>query len=288
MLKVATIVAVAFAVAYADDDEPQLQPSFEEEKGCAGQNDSAIIALWAVPRSTSTAFEWMMRQRGDLDCLHEPFGEAWYQGEAPLWPRFKEGDKTTPGLTIDSVWGDIQARARRKPVFLKDFPHYINHMWTPEFLGRFTHVFLIRNPAKTISSLYNKWPSFDELEVGFPEQRALFDLLTALNGVAPLVMDSDDILENPEAMVKAFCDAVGIPFIPEALSWEPGADANVYSWWDGGSFHANLKQSTGIKRQLRSYVEVADAPHRVQQVLRRMKPHYEHLYQHRLKPGPRN
>ena len=38
-----------------------------------------IVALWAVPRSTSTAFEWMMRQRGDIDCLHEPFGEAWYQ-----------------------------------------------------------------------------------------------------------------------------------------------------------------------------------------------------------------
>ena len=40
-----------------------------------------IIALWAVPRSTSTAFEWMMRQRGDVACLHEPFGEAWYQGK---------------------------------------------------------------------------------------------------------------------------------------------------------------------------------------------------------------
>mgnify|MGYP004335039397 FL=1 len=26
-----------------------------------------IVALWAVPCSTSTAFEWMMRQRGDMD-----------------------------------------------------------------------------------------------------------------------------------------------------------------------------------------------------------------------------
>ena len=38
-----------------------------------------IVALWAIPRSTSTAFEWMMRQRGDMEALHEPFGEAWYQ-----------------------------------------------------------------------------------------------------------------------------------------------------------------------------------------------------------------
>ncbi|MEM9343698.1 MAG: sulfotransferase family protein [Pseudomonadota bacterium] len=244
-----------------------------------------IIVLWAVPRSTSTAFEWMMRQRGDLDCLHEPFGEAWYQGEDPLWPRFQDGDKTTPGLTLDSVWTDIQARARAGPVFLKDFPHYVNHLWTPDFLAQMTHAFLIRDPAKTISSLYAKWPDFDETEVGFPEQRALFDLLWALHGSPPPVIDSDDLLEAPEAMVSAFCGAVGIPFLPDALSWEPGGNPDAHSWWDGGSFHHNLANSTGLKAQPRRYVEVADAPIRVQRVHRRMKPHYTHLYAHRLTPG---
>ena len=241
-----------------------------------------IIALWAVPRSTSTAFEWMMRQRGDLDCLHEPFGEAWYQGEDPLWPRFQPGDKTTPGLTLDNVWTDIQARAEKAPVFLKDFPHYINHMWTPEFLAQFTHAFLIRDPAKTITSMYDKWPDFDEAEVGFPEQRALFDLLWALNGTPPPVIDSDDLLENPHDMTRAFCDAVGIPFRPDALTWEPGADAGQYSWWDGGSFHANLKASTGLRRQKRRYVDLDKTPMRVQRVHRRMMPHYLHLHAHRI------
>ena len=241
-----------------------------------------IVALWAVPRSTSTAFEWMMRQRGDMDCLHEPFGEAWYQGENPLWPRFKEGDKTTAGLTIDSVWQDIQARTERAPVFLKDFPHYINHMWTPVFLHQFTHAFLIRDPVKTITSIYDKWPDFDELEIGFPEQRALFDLLHAINGTPPPVIDSDDLLENPYQLVKGFCDAVEIPFIPEALEWESGADTSDYSWWDGGSFHSNLRSSTGLTPQPRRYIELSDAPERVQRVHRRMKPNYDHLYQHRL------
>jgi adenylylsulfate kinase len=240
-----------------------------------------IIALWAVPRSTSTAFEWMMRQRGDLDCLHEPFGEAWYQGEDPLWPRFTAGEKTTPGLSIESVWSDIQARAEKSPVFLKDFPHYINHMWTPEFLGNFTHAFLIRDPAKTIPSIYDKWPDFDELEVGFPEQRALFDLLWALNGKPPAVIDSDDLLEAPEEITRTFCEAVGIPFMREALTWEAGGDPSEHSWWDGGSFHANLAKSTGLKPQARKYVDLADAPERVRRVYRRMKPHYDHLYQHR-------
>ena len=241
-----------------------------------------IVALWAVPRSTSTAFEWMMRQRGDLDCLHEPFGEAWYQGEDPLWPRFQEGDKTTAGLTLESVWNDIKAKAEQGPVFIKDFPHYINHMWDAEFLSHFTHAFLIRDPAKTLTSLYARWPDFDELEVGFPEQRALYDLVMALNGSAPPVVDSDDLLENPHGMTAAFCEAVGIPFIESALTWEAGGDPSEHSWWDGGSFHANLAQSTGLTPQKRKYVDLENTPDRVKRVYRRMMPHYQHLYQNRL------
>lgn len=241
-----------------------------------------IVALWAVPRSTSTAFEFMMSQRGDLDCLHEPFGEAWYQGEDPLWFRYKPGEKTTPGLTHESVWTDIQCRAEKGPVFMKEFPHYVNHMWDEEFLSHFTHAFLIRDPALTITSVYDKWPDFEEGEVGFPEQRALFDLLTALNGTPPPVFDSDDILENPKGMVKAFCDAVEIPYIEEALSWEPNGDASHFSWWDGGSFHKNLSQSTGLMRQERKYVKLEDTPLRVKQVHRRMKPHYDRLHAHRI------
>ena len=241
-----------------------------------------IVALWAVPRSTSTAFEWMMHQRGDLDCMHEPFGEAWYQGEAPLWPRFTDGEKVTPGLSIESVWHDIKARAEVGPVFIKDFPHYINHMWDAEFLSHFTHAFLIRDPAKTITSIYNKWPDFDELEVGFPEQRALFDLLTAIHGAPPPVIDSDDLLEDPKAVTAAFCDAVGIPFIERALTWEAGGDMSAYSWWDGGSFHANLAKSTGLMPQTRNYFDLEQTPERVRHVHRRMLPHYQHLYQHRI------
>jgi hypothetical protein len=243
-----------------------------------------IIALWAVPRSTSTAFEWMMRQRGDLDCLHEPFGEAWYQGEDPLWPRFQPGDKTTPNLTIESVWEAIKAKAENGPVFIKDFPHYINHMWDEAFLSHFTHAFLIRDPAKTLTSLYARWPDFDELEVGNPEQRALFDLVSALNGKRPPVIDSDDLLEDPHGITAAFCEAVEIPFIPEALTWPAGGDPSEHSWWDGGSFHANLAQSTGLTPQPRKYIDLEDAPERVRRVYRRMMPHYQHLFDHRLRP----
>jgi hypothetical protein len=47
------------------------------------------------------------------------------------------------------------------------------------------------------ASIITRWPDFDELEVGNPEQRALFDLVSALNGKRPPVIDSDDLLEDP-------------------------------------------------------------------------------------------
>ncbi|MEM9330535.1 MAG: sulfotransferase family protein [Pseudomonadota bacterium] len=240
-----------------------------------------ILALWAVPRSTSTAFEWMMRQRGDLKCFHEPYGEAWYQGETPLWPRATQDSVRTPGLTIESVHQTLLQAASVGPVFIKDFPHYLDHMWDDEFLSNFNHSFLIRDPAKTITSMYNKWPDFHEKEVGFAEQRQLFDKLMQSTGTPPSVIDSDDLLEDPFRMVELWCGSVGIEFIPDALSWEPGPRDEV-SWWDGGSFHANLRDSDGLKPQKRKYVELDALPNRVLEVYQSALPHYEHLFAHRL------
>ena len=241
-----------------------------------------ILALWAVPRSTSTAFEWMMRQRGDMECFHEPFGEAWYQGEAPLWPRATAESKRTPGLTLESVLETLKAAAARGPVFSKDFPHYIDHMWDDDLLALFTHSFLIRDPAKTLTSMFDKWPDFHVKEVGFAEQRALFDRIAERDGRAPPVLDSDDLLEDPHRMVELWCRAVGIPFMPEALSWAPGARDEV-SWWDGGSFHAKLRNSDGLKPQPRRYIDLAEAPARVREVHEDVLPHYQHLHRHRLR-----
>ena len=243
-----------------------------------------ILALWAVPRSTSTAFEWMMRQRGDMECFHEPFGEAWYQGEKPLWPRATPASKRTPGLSLASALDTLKAAAVRGPVFSKDFPHYIAHLWDENLLALFNHSFLIRDPVKTITSMFAKWPDFHEKEVGFAEQRALFDRICERDGAPPPVIDSDDLLEDPLRIVDAWCQAVGIPFIPKALSWEPGARDEV-SWWDGGSFHANLRNSDGLKPQKRTYIDITQTPDRVKKVYETVLPHYEHLLRYRLSDG---
>lgn len=225
----------------------------------------------------------MMRVRGDHTCFHEPFGEVWYQGETPDWPRLTADSVRTPGLTYDSRWQTLVGAAAEGPVFIKEFAHYVTNLWTDEWLDHFTHAFLIREPAKTVTSMFKRWPDFVVEETGFVEQRHLFDRLTELHGARPPVIDSDDLLRNPSVMVSAWCDAVGIDFLPEALSWEPGPRDEV-SWWDSGAFHQNLRDSDGLKPQPKTSIDITEAPERVQTVVAQLQPHYEHLFQYRLRP----
>ena len=76
-----------------------------------------ILALWATPRSTSTAFEWAMANRGDMTCFHEPYNEAFYYGTDRRHDRYFIADPTLeakPGLSIASVHANLTALAARE------------------------------------------------------------------------------------------------------------------------------------------------------------------------------
>ena len=52
------------------------------------------------------------------------------------------------------------------------------------------------------------------------------------------------------------------------------------SWWGGVSFHANLRNSNGLKPQPRKrYIKIDEAPDRVREVYDRVMPHYEFMHQ---------
>ncbi len=142
-----------------------------------------------------------------------------------------------------------------------------------------------------LASLHRSWTrsgnedGFTRNEIGFDEQRQLFDLLCKLDRKPPVVIDSDDLLADPASMVEKYCKAIGIPFIAEALSWEPGS-RNEVLWYDGDDsiWHETLKNSDGLKAQPRITIEVDELPRRLQALYRDFLPHYQHLHRHRLRP----
>ncbi|MDH3386900.1 MAG: sulfotransferase family protein [Gammaproteobacteria bacterium] len=245
-----------------------------------------ILALWATPRSTSTAFEWAMGNRGDMTCFHEPYNEAFHYGEDRRNHRYFIADpalQATPGLTITSVYRKLTALARSERVFVKDFAYSILHMANDEFLHAHTHTFLIRDPRKMLTSMHSRWPDITLAEIGFEDLHTLFRRVVDREGGAPVVLDSDELLENPANGMQAYCAAVGIPFIAEALSWENGQDESRNPTWnsDEHGFHDSLKANKGLAKQQRNYPTLA-SPDMIR-LFEASKPHYDALFSQRLR-----
>jgi hypothetical protein len=84
--------------------------------------------------------------------------------------------------------------------------------------------------------------------------------------------------ENPVDIISAYCERVGIPFQPDALSWEPG-DVEEWKSWEG--WHEAAQRSTGIKRAERRDPELPDE---LQEAYEDCLPYYYTLAAHTIFP----
>ncbi|HET6212962.1 MAG TPA: hypothetical protein VFE14_08835, partial [Micromonosporaceae bacterium] len=120
--------------------------------------DRAVIALWAVPRSRSTAFERMMVERGDLDVVHEPFS---YLTES--------GQFTVDGVAATSLTGLFDLlliRAGTRRVFIKETTDYSYGplLADSRLYDQVANTFLIRRPDSVVASYHAMKPEMGKDE----------------------------------------------------------------------------------------------------------------------------
>lgn len=213
-----------------------------------------------------------MSQRGDFNVLVEPFEPAAYYSAQRVVKRY---DISKPEYNYDKIFGSIVQLSQQSPLFIKNHAYYITHLAKPVFLDSFLHSFIIRHPRDALPSRHDKWPDQTLQETGYLERAELFDAVVRHTGRTPAVVDADDLVENPQGIVKAYCQHIGIEFRPEALQWEP-IKREVGMW------HQQLAKTSGfvaIKND--SYVSVTDHP-RLRLLYEACLPPYERLYKHRL------
>jgi hypothetical protein len=144
-----------------------------------------------------------------------------------------------------------------------------------EILKQFHFTFLIRHPRHSIPSYYRcTVPPLDKVtgfydfmqsEAGFDELRRVFDFLVENKQVGPTragqhgelkdgevsitVIDADDLLDDPEGIVSAYCKEVGIKYDPQMLNWDAEEDhqraKDAFEKWNG--FHNDAINSTSLK-----------------------------------------
>lgn len=185
------------------------------------------IALWSTPRSSSTAFDRMMRERGDHRVFTEPFSLAYYDGPDRVSTRFGTPAQTAPSYA--EVWAEVLGAVEHAPVFVKEMPHHLGPHLQLGSLERFRNSFLIRDPAWAVPSMLRIWRDAADVELGYMAQREAFQLLRAA-GHTPVVVDAHDLRRDPARVVARWCDAMGIDFLPRALSWKPGLPDGWKRW----------------------------------------------------------
>lgn len=248
-----------------------------------------IIALWSHPRSMSTATERLMRERGDLDCLHEPFMYDYYvHRQRREMPHF-EAQEDHP-TRYEDIRDMLLARAEAGPVFFKDMSYYVmpHILEDRAFNDRLRSSFLIRNPLASVASYYRLDPDLTLEEVGLAAQWRHYEGLVE-QGKTPPVIRAEDVRGDPQGTMAALWQRLGLPYRAEAFDWQrdtPEDWAQVEGW------HADVSRSREIRplteAELREQAErfeaaAIEAPHLRDFVAHEM-PFYEKLSAHALTP----
>jgi hypothetical protein len=110
---------------------------------------------------------------------------------------------------------DVQAQLRlsegRSLQYEKHMTHHMPRGVDLSWAVEAKHVFLIRSPARIIASYRQKMPTVSEEDIGIVRQRELFDEVSDILGERPPVMDSADVLANPEHMLQKLCHTLRYP-----------------------------------------------------------------------------
>ncbi|MFC0105367.1 sulfotransferase-like domain-containing protein [Kibdelosporangium aridum] len=232
------------------------------------------IVLWAVPRSRSTAFLRIMIERGDLEVAHEPFSYLQVDGHYEF-----AGRRVSSTIELLDAMFEVNANERR--VFAKDTSDYkyTQLLEDGRLFSDVVSTFMIREPKGAISSHYAMNPKATVDEYGFEYLHAIFEAVRSATGEVPLVIDGDDLVANPEATVRAYCERVGLEFKPEAMHWNPGEQNK---WQRTTRWHAEVAESSGLEARKPKQRETPDTNEHLRRIAEHHQPFYDALARHRI------
>lgn len=232
-----------------------------------------VLALWSAPRARSTAFFRSMLERGDLIALHEPFCNLTCFGETD-----GAGEMFHSAASL-LAW--LRDQANDASVFLKDTTDHRHPevLADRRFLAEARHAFLIRHPDEIAASYHALHPDMSIDAIGLEALHELHAAVRDAGGHRPVVIDSDDLIAHPRATMAAYCAAVELPFVPEALTWEPGERVE---WRRFARWHVDVSASSGFASRDRRYIDNVDTSDVLARFAAHHLPFYEQLHTHRL------
>lgn len=239
----------------------------------------------------STAIERIMRERGDFECLHEPFLQYYYAKRGDRELAHFSSQCGHPSSYVETRDLILQ-KAETAAVFVKDMSYYV----MPElfdhgdFYRRIVHCFLIRNPLRAIASFYRLDPEFTSYEVGLEAQWQHYNRLLDAGIVPGPVLEAELLQADTAGMMRRFWRILGLDYRDQALCWDPEAAPEDWQYVQG--WHRDVSSSRGIRppaadeerRAAEAFEQLCREAPQLGEFLDHHLPFYRQLQQVSLKP----
>lgn len=245
------------------------------------------VVMWSPPRSLSTALMRSWARRPDTSVIDEPFYGAWLSEQPKVHPgtekllRTLETDRRAVAQKLRATSGASQLSA---PLISAPFPsarlqyekHIAHHVTVPfvkQEMQGVRHAFLIRHPARQLTSLARVLPEFPFDVTGWPMMEELFSVF---GGGAP-TLDADDLVQNPARALRLLCDALSVDFYETMLTWNQGKHPSEGSW--ATYWYQTVQSSRGFSAP----GPLPEVPMHLHAQYKRALPIYERMHAERLR-----
>lgn len=238
------------------------------------------IAMWSGPRNISTAMMRAWENRPDTAVVDEPLYAFYLSATGSKHPAREEVIASQP-----TDWREVAGTLTgpipggRAIFYQKHMTHHFLPQVGRDWLDALSHCFLVRDPAQVIASYAETRNSPTLEDLGFPQQAEIFERVADRLGAPPPVIDANDVLRDPAAMLSLLCERLGVPFDARMLSWPPGRRSTDGVW--AQHWYASVERSTGFQ-PLRANAK--PVPPHLEPLVGAALPIYERLAAYRLRP----
>ena len=201
--------------------------------------------MWSGPRNISTALMRSWESRSDTFVIDEPFYAHYLSVtnvDHPGRDEIIQSGETDQSVVSKGLISDIDDSC--SIYFQKHMTHHMIPSVGREWMKDVVNCFLIRDPKDMILSYTKVNSNLSMHLLGLEDQYELFEYVTKINGRAPTVVDSKDILLDPRETLRLLCEKIGVVFSEEMLSWSKGVRDTDGIW--AKYWYENVINSTGF------------------------------------------
>ena len=170
------------------------------------------LAVWSGPRNISTALMYSFGNRDDFEIIDEPFYSN-YLIETGLDHPMREEIILSQPENVDQIILTLSQKRTigGKSLYQKHMSQHMTNSIPRNWFDQVKHIFLLRHPARVISSFSKKYDNVSENDIGFKKQVELFSEVIK-QGLDPIVVNSEDIRKSPEQTITKICKRLNIGF----------------------------------------------------------------------------